>query len=75
MNGDEFLLAGVYAIFFAEIITTTALQLLDISGNLKRHYFAPRAVTQEEMNSCMKGSKVELAERYSVSFKRLSIII
>jgi hypothetical protein len=76
MDGDDHLLAGIYAIFFAEIVTSTGLQLLDISGNLKRHYFAPRAKTQEDMNECMSGCKVELAERYSVSFqKNLALLI
>jgi len=67
MVGDDHLLAGVYAIFFSEIVTITAIQLLDIGGNINRHVFAPRAKTQEDINQCMSGSTVELAERYTVS--------
>ena len=67
MNGSDHLLVGVYAIFFSEIVTITLMQLVDIGGNLKRHVFAPRAQTQEDLNQCMSGSVVELAERYTVS--------
>jgi hypothetical protein len=67
MGGDDHLLAGVYAIFFSEIVTITVIQLLDIGGNINRHIFAPRAKTQEDINQCMSGSVVELAERYTVS--------
>ena len=67
MNGEEHLLAEIYKIFFSEIFITTALQFLDVPGNLARHIFAPRAKTQEEMNQNMRGSEVEIAERYTVS--------
>jgi len=67
MNGNEHLLAGVYSIFFSEIVTITLIQLIDIGGNVKRHVFAPRAQTQEDLNQCMSGTIVELAERYTVS--------
>ncbi len=65
MDGEENLLYGVYNIFFAEIVTATLLQLLDIGGNIQRHYTAPRARTQEKMNLCMRGTEVMIAERYA----------
>ena len=73
-NGENGVLSGIYAIFFAEIVTSTIIQLLDISGNFKRHYFAPRQKTQEDMNQCMSGAGIELAERYTVSNKFSSLM-
>jgi len=67
MPGEDHLLAGVYAIFFSEIVTVTALQMLDVGSNFRRHFFAPRAETQEDMDGYMTGTVVELAERYTVS--------
>ena len=57
------LIASVYGIFFAELTTKTALQLIDIYGHIQRHILAPRAKTQDEMNIYMQGDEVELAER------------
>jgi len=65
MNGEENLLYGVYAIFFAEIFTSTILQFFDLGGNFKRHYTAPRAKTQEAVNLAMTGTEVNIAERYT----------
>ncbi len=61
------LISGVFSIFIAEIITTNLLQLLDLGGNFKRHFTAPRAQTQEQMNNCMMGDDYFIAERYTVS--------
>lgn len=55
----------IYALYFAEILTTNALQLLDIVGNIKRHFLAPRAATQDSMNLNFSGTDFELAERYT----------
>ena len=41
------LIPQIYAIFFAELVTTNAIQLLDPVGHLQRHYLAPRANTQD----------------------------
>ena len=59
------LIKQIYALFFAEIFTTNALQLLDPVGHLQRHFLAPRAATQDAMNIQMQGAKFELAERYT----------
>ena len=75
MNGDDSLIAGVYAIFFAEIVINSGLQILDFGGNLNRHFFAPRQKTQEDMNQCMGGAGIELAERYAVSGLTLHSLI
>src|SRR3569623_33106 len=55
----------VYALFFAEIVTTNAIQLLDPVSQLKRHFLAPRAATQDAMNLQFQGTPFELAERYT----------
>ena len=41
------------------------IQLSDPYGHFVRHFLAPRAKTQDEMNLQMKGLEVELAERYT----------
>lgn len=59
------LITQVYALFFTEIFTMNAIQLSDPYGHFVRHFLAPRAKTQDEMNLQMKGLEVELAERYT----------
>jgi len=57
------LISQIAAIFFAEIITTNVIQLVDVWGHFQRHVMAPRAKTQDAMNRCFQGLQVELAER------------
>ena len=57
------LINQIYVLFYAEIITTNAIQLADIPGHLNRHFLAPRAVTQDAMNLLFQGQEFELAER------------
>ena len=59
------LIKQIYALFFAEIVTTNAIQLLDPMGHINRHFLAPRAATQDAMNLKMQGAVFELAERYT----------
>mmetsp|Transcript_7835 Transcript_7835/g.11793 ORF Transcript_7835/g.11793 Transcript_7835/m.11793 type:complete len:1121 (+) Transcript_7835:93-3455(+) len=73
-NNDD-LLAGVYNIFFAEIVTVNVLQLLDIGENFKRHILAPRAKTQDAMNLNMRGTETFLAERYTNMTKLVFLAI
>lgn len=62
-NGE--LIDQIYALFFADITTTNAIQLLDPWGHIQRHILAPRANTQDAMNLKMQGAVFELAERYT----------
>jgi len=55
------LIEQVYALFFAEIVTTNIIQLADPVGHLQRHLLAPRAPTQDSMNLKFAGSGWELA--------------
>lgn len=59
------LVEQIYALFFAEIVTTNIIQLADPVGHLKRHFLAPRASTQDQMNLAFTGAEFELAERYT----------
>lgn len=59
------LITKIYAIFFAEIVTTNAIQLADPAGHFQRHFLAPRAKSQDGMNLAMTGADFELAERYT----------
>ena len=68
MPGEEDLIWSIYTIYFIEIIVKSSLDLLDISGNLKRHILAPRAKTQEDMNNYMRGKELDLADQYTVSY-------
>jgi hypothetical protein len=63
LRGEGGLITQIYALFFAEIVTTNGIQLLDPVGHLKRHFLAPRAATQDAMNLNFRGESFELAER------------
>eukprot|EP00978_Attheya_sp_CCMP212_P010867 scaffold26388_cov52-Attheya_sp.AAC.2 len=65
-NDGDSLIPSIYAIFFAEMVTTNVIQLADPAGHLKRHILAPRAPTQDLMNLQMGGTIYELAERYTI---------
>jgi hypothetical protein len=65
ISNHDGLINKVYALFFAEIITTNAIQLADPVGHFKRHYLAPRAQSQDAMNLNFSGTPMELAERYT----------
>lgn len=53
---DGGLINQIYALFFAEIVTTNLIQLGDPVGHLQRHFLAPRAKTQDAMNLNMQVS-------------------
>jgi hypothetical protein len=60
---DQGLIPQIYAIFFAEIVTTNVIQMADVWGHFQRHFLAPRASSQDQMNLYFQGLEVELAER------------
>lgn len=69
------LISGVHALFIAQLGFTPAFQLADPFGNLNRHFFAPRAKTQTDMNRKFAGAVVYLAERYANLIKYLFLIV
>lgn len=72
---DGKLINQIFSLFYAEIITSNALQLGDVMGHINRHYFAPRAKTQDAQNILMQGSPVDLAERYTNCTKILFLAL
>jgi hypothetical protein len=75
LDENQGLIPSIYAIFFADIVTTNAIQLLDPMGHINRHYLAPRAVTQDGMNLAMQGAEIQLAERYTNMTKILFLAL
>lgn len=65
------LLPAVNKLFWSQITVAPVLQVLDIGGNVHRHILAPREKTQGEMNMHMRGTPVNLAERYAHLMKFL----
>ena len=65
LEGTTGEIPSIYAIFFAEIVTTNLIQVSDLYGLFQRHILAPRAKSQDAMNLLMLGEEVELAERYT----------
>ena len=65
----------VFSLFIAEILTSNAILLLDPLDHVKRHIFAPRAMTQDAMNLNMQGAVFELAERYTNMTKTLFLAL
>ena len=47
------------------------MSILDIAGTFAKHYSAPRALTQEAVNSKFLGTPWEIAERYTTVTKLL----
>lgn len=74
-SGDGSILDSVSAIFVSELVTINLIQILDVVGNFKRHYSAPRAATQETMNTLLSGSEVIIAERYTNMTKILILAL
>jgi hypothetical protein len=70
-NGKVDLLRSVSAILWSELWLSPALRVLDIGGNIKKHFLAPRAATQEAMNNNFLGTPYNLGERYTVRFAHL----
>ncbi|GKY91514.1 hypothetical protein MPSEU_000123600 [Mayamaea pseudoterrestris] len=75
ISNREGLINKVYALFYAEIVTTNVILLADPMGHIKRHYFAPRAKSQDAMNTNFSGTEMELAERYTNMTKILFLAL
>lgn len=69
-DGNEFLhqslMYRVYPVIVAELFCNPLIELLDPLENLRKHFLAPRAKDQAEMNACFTGGRFWLAERYTV---------
>jgi hypothetical protein len=64
-DSDESILPSVSAIMWSELLFVPALRLADLYTNVGKHLAAPRARTQEGMNSYFQGTFYDLGERYT----------
>mmetsp|Transcript_40564 Transcript_40564/g.62421 ORF Transcript_40564/g.62421 Transcript_40564/m.62421 type:complete len:1082 (-) Transcript_40564:80-3325(-) len=69
------LIPVVHGLFYSQILISPLIQLADPMGHLSRHFFAPRAKTQEAMNMNMLGSEIYLADRYANMIKFLYLMV
>lgn len=69
LQDGDYLIRSVRALYITELTTKPILQIVDIIGNLKRHYFAPRAKDQRRMNSYFLPGPVSIEERYTDATK------
>ncbi|GKY95608.1 hypothetical protein MPSEU_000522100 [Mayamaea pseudoterrestris] len=66
-------LPQINSILWSELWLVPALRLLDLWGNIQKHFFAPRCRTQETMNSFFQGTYYNLGERYTDMTKILFV--
>ena len=59
------LIYEVYPVILAELFISPVIEAADLPGNFRRHFLAPRAKDQSEMNACFTGTRFWLAERYT----------
>lgn len=59
------ILPSVNSLMWSEFTITPLLKILDLSGNFQKHFLAPRARTQEQMNTNFQGTPYNLGERYT----------
>ena len=64
-DGNKDLIKSIHALLWSELWLVPFLRLTDYMGNLKKHILAPRARTQELMNSWFQGTYYNLGERYT----------
>ena len=68
------LINTVNALMLSEMVISPLLRYGDPMAFLDRHYFAPRAKTEEEMLSHFQGGWYNLAERYTDFTKVLLLV-
>mmetsp|Transcript_8946 Transcript_8946/g.9816 ORF Transcript_8946/g.9816 Transcript_8946/m.9816 type:complete len:380 (-) Transcript_8946:176-1315(-) len=65
LQDGSYLIDYVYVMFLFDLILTPVLYILDIFGNLSRHYFGPRATCQRRMNLCFKAGQYDIGQMYT----------
>ena len=65
VDDEEDILPSIKAILVSELYVTPLLSLIDISSNMNKHLYAPRAKTQEQMNTYFQGTEYSIGERYT----------
>lgn len=74
-EGATSLNTSVYNLICAEMFSGSIIKLCDFMGIYRKHFLAPRAFDQEEMNACFVGTKCELSERYTDATKVLFVAL
>lgn len=62
---QQSLMYKVYPVIVAELFCNPLIEVLDVPENFRKHFLAPRACDQGEMNACFAGARFWLAERYT----------
>ncbi len=62
----EAIIPAISGILLSEMALVPLIGVLDILGNISKHWFAPRAKTLEQMLLCFKGTLYHIADRYTV---------
>eukprot|EP00557_Chaetoceros_sp_GSL56_P010713 CAMPEP_0176478664 /NCGR_PEP_ID=MMETSP0200_2-20121128/1309_1 /TAXON_ID=947934 /ORGANISM="Chaetoceros sp., Strain GSL56" /LENGTH=987 /DNA_ID=CAMNT_0017874621 /DNA_START=38 /DNA_END=3001 /DNA_ORIENTATION=- len=75
LDEDTDLIPSLNALLISEMFLPPLITILDISGNLSKHYFAPRAKTMHQMLLCFKGTPYNLAEKYTDVSKIVLVVI
>jgi len=70
----EDMIPTVAALLVSESWLSPLMRISDYTTNLKKHILAPRARTQDEMNSWFTGSWFQLGERYTDFTKILFVV-
>ena len=65
-KGPKDLIPSISSLLLVEVYLSPVLRVGDIIGNFRKHILAPRARTQEAMNSHFLGTPYNLGERYTV---------
>jgi hypothetical protein len=66
---------AAYSLICAELFSGPIYKMCDFYGFYRKHYLAPRAHDQEEMNACFVGTRCDLAERYTDATKVLCVAL
>ena len=69
------LISTINTLMLSEMLLSPLLRIFDVMSFLNRHYFAPRAKSEEQMLSCFKGNWYNLAERFTDLTKLLLLCI
>lgn len=64
---------AAYNLICAEMFSNAVIKMCDFGGLYRKHFLAPRAYDQEEMNACFVGTRCDLAERYTDATKVLCV--
>ena len=72
-NHEYTLVYVVFPVIFSELFTIPIIKMCDFKSNFQKHFLAPRARNQVEMDACMVGGKFDISERYTDATKVLFV--